>query len=384
LLADSMSTNNVVIMQMGDKSYNFQLYNADISFSSTEGVINFNADNRLQVTGEKLMVEESTISAIPLNCEFNSIYTIVLEKNETGFSFPTSIEEEEFVVFDTNAESRFKILPTYVTSNPEKLESDSDRLYQNKLNRIENFALNLNEQLFSGADWCKLNRYIQLCIEHNLPFSAFDLIRASCSSTNLTAKLLYSLILNSGNKDEFSRTCIKMEEELGFKFHWCSFESIEDEISSIFELIGNDKLEFIIERVSLIMRPHYIQARHPEWNKQLDPIIPTIDKMRRNLGESVINELPESCPKMSEERKAIIQLINPNVPSRLKIMFRVPITVALLKLDKYKNELPTTENIVDLWHLNNHMVRRNMMYCENLDPIWYDFAVSYAKRQILI
>ncbi|MFD3409039.1 hypothetical protein SKC37_10250 [Aquirufa sp. HETE-83D] len=383
LLADSMSTNNVVVMQMGGKIYNFQLYNADILFRSTDGVINFTADNRLQVTSEKLLIEESTISAIPLNCELNSISTIVLEKNETGFSFPSGIEEEEFIVFDTNIESSFKILPTYVTSNPEKLESDSERLYQNKLNRIENFALSLNEQLFSEADWRKLNKYIQLCIEHDLPFSAFDIIRASSSSTDLTAKLLCSLIMNSVNKDEFIRTCVKMEEELGFKFHWCSFESIEDEISSILELIGFEKLGFIMERVSLIMRLHYFQVTHPEWRKQLAPIIPTINQMRRNLGEAVINELPRKYPWISDQRKKIIQLNDPNVSNRLKIMFRVPITVALLKLNLYKNELPTTGNVSDLWHLNNHEVRRNMMYCENLDPTWYDFAISYAKRIIL-
>jgi hypothetical protein len=383
LLADSMSTNNVVVMRMDDKSYMFQLYNADISFRSIDGEINFTAENRLQVTGAKLMIGESAISAIPLNCELNSIYTIVLEKNETGFSLPTIIEEEEFIVFDTNSESRFKILPTYVTSNPTNLESDKNILYQNKLNRIENFALKLNEQLFSGNEWCKLNKYIQLCIEHDLPFSAFDLIRASCSSTDLTAKLLCSLIMNSVNKDEFIRTCVKMEEELGFKFHWCSFESIEDEISSILELIGFEKSEFIMERISLIMRPHYIQATHPEWKKQLGPIFLTIKQMRRNLGKAVINELPRKYPWISEQRKEIILLNDPNVSKRLIIMFRVPITVALLKLNLYKNELPTTGNVSDLWHLNNHEVRRNMMYCENLDTAWYDFAVSYAKRIIL-
>ncbi len=382
LLADSMSTSNVVILEIEDKSYNFQIYNSEISFKSSEGNIYITSDNRLLIKCTNHWNDEIRISAIPLNCDLNSISEIILEKEGDGLSFPRGIKEDEFIVFDSNAESSVKILPTYVTSNNVKLELDKNKLYENKLNRINFFAENLSEQSILGNDWSKLYSYIQLCLRLKLPFSAFDIIRAACSSTELTAKLLCSIIRNSTDKEDFIRTCEKMEDELGFKFHWCSFDSIDIAINWMIDAIGVGKLHFILEMILCIMRPKYFKINHSDWGKTLKPIKPSINNMRMLLGETVINELPKNCPWISEQRKYIITLDEPNISNRLKIMFRVPIIVALLKLNNYKSELPAREHIYDLWHLNNHEVRRNMIYCENLDPDWYDFAVSYAKQRI--
>lgn len=390
LLADSMASGNIVVMEMQGKRIQFKAYNTRLSYQNEYGDLRQSEDKKLLINLKKsddLDINYTPQSnyllyAVPLNCELKDINSIELDRDDDSFYIHESINNQEFIVFDTNKDINCKILPTYVTTNQDYIISPPvpEVLYQNKLVRIAEFYRQLSDDSIDGQEWQKLYRYIEICNQFNLPFSAFDIIRAACSSSDICAKLFFFLICYSTRNEEFIRTCGKMEEELGFRFHWCSFESIQKNFNSIIDNHGNDAIGLILEKSSLIIDRKFLMFNNNNWKMPEGFHLNTsMNSMRQRLGESVINELPHWRPFIPETRKTIIPIDN----KKLKIMTRCPIAIALVKLNLYESELPNGGKILDLWHLNNHEIRRNIIYCENLDNQWYDLAITYAINQIL-
>lgn len=367
LLADVMASANIVIMEMQGKRIQFKAYNACLSYLNEDGSLRQLEDKRLLINLKKnddLDVNNTPESnyllyAVPLNCELININSIELERgDDDSFYLPEDVNDQEFIVFDTNKDINCKILPTYVTTNQDHIISPPvpEVLYQNKLVRIAEFYRQLSDDSIDGQEWQKLYRYIEICNQFNLPFSAFDIIRAACSSSDICAKLFFFLICYSARNEEFIRTCGKMEEELGFRFHWCAFESIQKNFNSIIDNYGNDVIGSILEKSSLIIDRKFLMFNNNDWKMPEGFHLKTsMNSMRQRLGESVINELPYSRPFIIEGRKAVIPVEN----KKLKIMVRCPTAIALVKLNIYESELPNGGKIVDLWHLNNQEIRRN-------------------------
>ncbi len=388
LLADSMAAGNVVNMEMQGKIIQFKAYNAILAFKNDDGSLSQSEDGRLLLN----ILKHGTLDfdtpqfnyflyAVPLNCELDNIIPIELERCDDGFCIPLDVNEQEFIVFDTQTDITCKILPTYVSTNQSHLVFPLHQgvLNQKKLDRISKFANQLAEDSIDGPEWQKLNRYIQLCTQFDLAFSAFDSIRAAISSSKIAAKLYFFLICHSATNEDFIRVCEKMEEELAFRFYWCAFESIEAGFNWTTSYYGEEYLATILDKAKLVIEPKFLSFQPSEWKITEGFHLKTaINNMRGKLGESVIGELPHRRPFIIKSRKFIIQIEHEN----LKIMARCPITIALLKLNLYESELPDGGNAYDIWHFNNHEVRRNMMYCENLDPEWNDLAITYAFNQI--
>jgi hypothetical protein len=237
LLADSMASGNIVVMEMQGKRIQFKAYNTRLSYLNEYGDLRQSEDKKLLINLKKsddLDINYTPQSnyllyAVPLNCELKDINSIELDRDDDSFYIHESVSNQEFIVFDTNKDINCKILPTYVTTNQDYIISPPvpEVLYQNKLVRIAEFYRQLSDDSIDGQEWQKLYRYIEICNQFNLPFSAFDIIRAACSSSDICAKLFFFLICYSTSNEDFIRTCGKMEEELGFRFHWCSFESIQ-------------------------------------------------------------------------------------------------------------------------------------------------------------
>jgi hypothetical protein len=392
LLADAMASANIVIMEIQGKRIQFKAYNATLSYLNEDGYLRQMEDERLLINLKKNVdadIHNTTESnyllyAVPLNCELTNIKSIELERYNDGFCLPKDVSEQEFIVFDTHKDLNCKILPTYVTTNQANIVSPltQEVLYQNKLTRIKEFHRQLASDSIDGSEWQKLNRYIELCNQFNLPFSAFDIIRAACSSSDLCSKLFFFLICYSttNKNDDFIRTCGKMEEELGFRFNWCAFKSFEKAFDSTIDICGIDTISSILEKSSLIVEPKFLMFNNNDWKMpERFHLKTSMNDMRSRLGESVIDELPHWRPFITENRKTIIPIDNKN----LKIMARCPIAIALVKLNLYVSELPNLGSTVDLWHLNNQEIRRNIIYCENLDVKWYNLAITYAINQIL-
>jgi len=389
LLVDAMASSNVVIMEMQGKRVQFRAYNTTLSYLNEDGSLRQIEDERLLISLKKCSDIDAQIHdsnyllyAVPLNCELENINPFELERDNNGICLPKDISEQEFIVFDTHKDINCKILPTYVTTNQANIVSPPvpDVLYQSKLVRVAEFYRQLSDDSVDGQEWQKLYRYIEICNQFNLPFSAFDIITAACSSSDICAKLFFFLICYTPSNEDFIRTCGKMEEELGFRFHWCSFESIQKNIIPIIDNYGNDVIGSILEKSSLIIDRKFLMFNNNNLKMPEGFHLNTsMNSMRQRLGESVINELPHWRPFISENRKTIISIDN----KKLKIMARCPIAIALVKLNLYESELPNGGNTFDLWNLNNQEIRRNIIYCENLDVEWYDLAITYAINQIL-
>ena len=222
-------------------------------------------------------------------------------------------------------------------------------------------------------------KYLNLCIEHDLPFSTFDILRAACTNSKIAANLFMFIVCNFPNKIEFIRVCEKLENELGFRFNWVSYDSFIEAFNWITDSYGLNPADFsIISEIAT----QYVDAKYL-FREGMDVKLPQdfllnreIVNMRARLGEKVINELPIYRPWLSKEQKQIIVIDN----ERLKIIVRTPITVALMKVNQY--ETPKESRFLNIWHPNNYEIRRNMMYCENLDKEWFSLAVNYTLKKI--
>jgi hypothetical protein len=379
-----MDSKNKVVMEISGKTFYFQIYNSRLRYKNQDNLLNYSIDNKLIIQVEKKeednlkeLYPDYNLYAIPLNCDLSNIEVIEIEKIESYYSFPITVKDTEFIVFDNEKDITFKILPTYVSTIQDNLIAPLEYsiIKEKKEKRINDFAISLNNSYISDSDWQKLNKYIKVCIQYHLPFSAFDSIRASCSNSELTAKLFFCILINAETNDEFIKTCEKMEEELGFKFHWCSFETFESAVNWIFEIWSNINIGDILERAKLYLEPKYLNFDKKDW--KCSPHLNTeISSMRARLGETIINELPQKIPWLKELRKHIIPF--PNEIPKLKIMARCPFTIGLSKLNLYTKDLNETEGKHDIWNLNNHEVRRNIIYCQQIDPEWYDLALKYT------
>lgn len=388
-LADSMAIGNVVNMEMQGKRIQFKAYNTILSYKNDDGSFRQTADGRSLIKVKKQGSADFEIPpnnyflyVVALNCELESIFPIKLERNDYGFHLPKEVNEQEFIAFDTREDNTLKILPTYISTNQSHLVFAANKGVPNqrKHDRITAFANKLAEDSIYGPEWKKLIKYILLCKQYDLPFSAFDNIRAAVSSSKLTAKLFFYLICQSEDNEDFIRVCEKMEEELAFRFYWCSFESIEDGIKWTINHFGEEYFHTILERALIVIEPKFLSFQEAQFKINTNFHLKTaINKMREKLGEAVIGELPDRRPLIIKTRKTVIQIDH----EKLKIMARCPIAIALLKLNLYETELPAGGNANDIWHFNNHEIRRNMMYCENLDTEWNDMAITYAINKFL-
>jgi hemerythrin superfamily protein len=386
MLGDPMNPENKVVIKIKNKTFYFQGYTNQISFKNNDGTLNLSKDNRLVINLNKIvdqdLKEDFCLYAVPLNCELSNINIIELEKYGDGFSFPESIKETQFIVFDNNKDKDCKILPTYVTTSEDNIVNllDPDILKERKKERIEAFAKSLFDQNTNEEEWQKLLQYVKICSDFQLPLSAFDNLRAACSNSDLTARLFFFLLYYSSNNEEFMKRCEKFEQELGFKFYWCSFDSFSSADRWVGETWPVD-LILLIERAGTHVKTQHLNYNPNDWvfNGSINS---EITNMRARLNHTVLTELPKRYPWLSEESKQIITITN-DMPYRLKVMARSPITIGLCKLNLYNEQLPEGDKVHDLWHFENHEIRRNIIYCEELDKNWFDIAVKYTIKEIL-
>ncbi|MBK7038244.1 MAG: hypothetical protein IPH42_18440 [Bacteroidetes bacterium] len=388
LLADSMSKRNIVKMEIAGKIYFFQTYNSGLKFKNEDNLLLYTEDNRVLIQIVKNELEDfnvlesnCTLFAVPLNCPASIIDVIELEKVVDGYSFPISIKDKEFIVFDYNREINCKILPTYISTIQENLlvPIENEMLKEKRNIRISSYAVTLLESKMNDEEWQKLYKYLKICKHFNIPFSAFDNIRASCASSELAAKLFFYLIFYTESDYEFIEYCERLEEELGFRFHWCSYNSIGSAVDWTLIAWPEVGIDNILRKANLHLETKYLHFNKNDW-EIVTPINSEINNMRARLGEAIINELPSRRPWLKEERKGIIPF--PNEIPKLKIMARCPIAIGLIKCDIYSSELPVNDNKFDIWDHNNHEVRRNIIYCQQLDPEWYELAVTYTINKL--
>ena len=364
-LYEVMSPDNEIIIELENKNYKVKLYNNQVSVEKEE-------NGKVKLKLEHLL-DNKELYAIPIECDINQINVITLHESDNGFCFSKQVESEKFIVFNRSNVSS-KILPCYVSSNPDDIETTPE----NKLERLENSGKILANCGPNDESWNKLFRYLNLCREYDLPFSTFDILRGVCTNSDNAAKLFFYIVCNFADKIEFVRICERLENELGFRFHWISYSSFSKAFEWVCEAYGMSNprdIQIIYETATQYVDAKYLEQGGANNNLPKDFHLKSeIKFMRERLGERAIRELPFGKPRLTSTQKEIIRIDSDS--NKLKIMARTPVAVALLKLDKY------IISEWDLWHPSSYKVRRNMMYCENLDPEWYTKAIAFTFTKI--
>ena len=395
-LNDIMDEENIVVFEFGDKLFNFKLYNLKLKWKDENHKFEIVRDTYIKIqlidSYNKPInnIDESfKLYSVPLNCALESIVESELFFEDGYYLLKIVDSIKEFVIYSNYNLTEYRVLPTYITTESIIFDTDnSNAKHIIKSERINNFSNSLNSQNFNEDEWSKLLIYIQLCKQFSIPFSTFDNIRAACSSDSLVAKFYLFLVLFSSNNDDFFKTCTKIEDDLGFRFQWFSYDEFEKWFIVAIDLYTNEVelTSFVIERAKIFLEIKFLFYKKRDWQLPDDfHLNAKISNLRSDLGIEVINELPyHPKPYLDDISKNIItqNFDNSKIQDKFKIILRTPVVVALSKLNLYKNLVSPDLDFKNFWHFDNNLMRRNMIYCEEKNTDWYNIALAYSINKL--
>ena len=236
----------------------------------------------------------------------------------------------------------------------------------------------------------KVKKYFDICIEHELPFSTFDFIRASFSSPELISKTFCFLSIYNADTDFIDRTCQILEEDLGFAFHWVpkkywgsSIQWLEKGFVNTYNQKDTESIIQSIQKniIELISNSEPIQWFSNISNYFLSGSLKPIEgfhlntevhKLRQSLSARVLDELPEISPKIMHEFKELLPVTSDNF--RVKILLKSPLAVAL-SIAGYDEKI---------WNIDEHSetIRRNIQYSQRISPDWYGKAILFCLNRL--
>jgi hypothetical protein len=388
-LTDTMNKNS---------SVSVELYDSNETLISTYFIKNHNKSLSYDYENEQVNIRlkepetEIDLFAIPLDCSPSNIELISLNKGDDRFIFPFTIAEKFIIISEiNNNKNNSKLLPCFISTN----QDNQPTTIIDRKQRIKNHIANLKSQNANEYSWERLRKYYKICINHEIPFSTFDIFRAAASTPELATKLFCFLSIYNDDDNFIYKTCNELENDLGFCFHWiskCYWEKAVVWIIESFNLLETS------EEIKLLKEMIYslINSSEPiEWfniiaeftinnkiNTNIDFHLNTeIQKLRQYLGEKVLNELPydnnctvelKECPTISDEFIGIFPVTKDNY--LIKILLKVPIAVALSISGK--DEF--------IWHDSekDERIRRNIQYCQWIAPDWYGKSILYCLNQL--
>lgn len=359
-LADAMDHRNKVCLELieGSKSKTYEI----AGFSHT-----LNVEEQFQNNVSLYLSEdELDLYAIPLNCKSENIELIPLLRNELSYMIPSTEITNQFIVI-SSIESGNQLMPRFVNT-------DEDFVGISKEDRIDHFHSQLLEDHFEGQIWKQLLTYFNVCIKNDLPFSAFDQLRAISRSSKVAARAFLFLGINQEEIDYFIQIAIpEMEKDLGFCFHWIKNEDWEIALNELNELYKSQYFEQIFGLISLYMHENgfddVLKIITGENVKKENILNSDIRDLRAQLGERVLKELPRMTPKITKEYNIPI---NDHLP--VKLLLRSPIAVA--------ESIKDTPNAYPIWAGDDHResIRRNIQYSQYLNSEFYSRVILHALK----
>jgi hypothetical protein len=312
------------------------------------------------------------VYAVPLECESQSIFLKELERMDEGFRFVDEPLAFKYIVFGDGVKGG-SIKPAFFQiAYPQNIEMPDDRK-----TRLEIYGKSLLDGDPESDSWKQVLSYYQICIANDLPFATFEIIRACTLSSCLAARLFLFLVCYSSSEYFATAECPKLEEDLGFCFHWVAASDWNEAITwlecdtRVFSLVSQE-----IANVYSTQHPveHFQQIRQ----FVLQDSKPTIDanialnqkfnSVRATLGEKVLRGIPNQYPKLPEIYNQILAPIKAG--SNVTLLLKCPMAVALSIAGK------------DLCLWDDDHIRRNVRYSQQLHPDWYGFAVCYFLSKI--
>lgn len=361
-LADAMDYRNKVCIELKEgsslKSYEFS------GFSHTLNVENqFLSEVRLFDSEDHL-----DLYAIPLNCESSQIAPIPLLNGEETYKIPACEATKQFIVISSE-EGQYQLMPRFVNVQEDFVGIDKEE-------RIAKYHEGLAQSDFQSEYWKQLLAYFNISVQYNLPYSTFDQIRAIAKSGVVAARAFLYFGVNQYDSDIFIQKSIpEVEKDLGISFHWISVSDwgiALDEISATFGaqdfenyvgLLTSYLFENELSEVIQFISSGKINAE-PISHMQ-------IHSLRKELGHSVLSELPRICPKISDDYKIPIKE-HPQV----QLLIKAPIFVAeTIKGIPQKYTIWSSDEIADT-------VRRNIQYCQYLNKDFYKKTILHVLKQL--
>jgi hypothetical protein len=179
--------------------------------------------------------------------------------------------------------------------------------------------------------------------------------------------------------------CQKLEQDLGFSFHWINKEhwvkalewvecllSAKDIDENRGLICGNINSYFnnLYPTSNFRKLSKYIFNNDANFAIQGFALNSKISSLRSSLGERVLTQLPTKCPKIQEVYKPIIPVSEDT--KIIKLLLKSPLAVALSISGKDEN----------IWDENNEEVRRYIRYSQQLNPEWYSEAIVYSLSKL--
>lgn len=318
---------------------------------------------------------ETELLAIPLDCTASEMVTLELERDGGRYEITRDGKLEKFIIFAKT--NQFRVQPAFISLDRLNVPTDDNDRKLRVLQLIDQLLLDSPTE----DSWQRFLTYYNVCFDHGLPYSTFDILRAVGFSSLIAAKAFAFLICYDGKDGFKDGAWEQMEQDIGFSFHWISRSDWDDAFQWI---CANDAPESMSEiSASLIshlenLQParyfqrvmtYVLQGRTPDIQSGFH-LNTRVNDLRSLLGSRVVNELPKTFPLIPEKYQHIIPVnhVNQNV----EILLRAPVIVALSIAGK--------DNA--LWHRDNEHKRRNIRYSQQLAPEWYAEALNYCITKI--
>ena len=311
-------------------------------------------------------IDELELFAVPLNCKPEQINLIPLSILENGYKIPECNFTSQFIIISSK-NNKIQLMPRFVNTN-------NDFIGEDKNERIENYHKKLENSDFQSDLWKELLAYFNICINHNLPFSTFDQIRAISRSSKVLAKAFFFLGINQLDIDDYMQKIIpELEKDLGICFHWIKKEDWKLALNEICELIRWDNFPLVFDTLSkyfannnLEQIPHFLNDTKPNVSPVLNP---NIIEVRSKLNSKVLNGLPRSIPRVNEYYK-----IPKDGHQNIFLLINSPIAVAESILGINTN--------YPIWGGDDfrEKIRRNIQYSQYLTPDFYNHIILHTLK----
>jgi hypothetical protein len=348
------------------KEYKIKRYNQTIEMG-------FDGDNNVIINTEP---SNPDLYAIPLECTNAQLNLYDLKNNNGDYSFSNNTGLEKFIIFCSN-DSKAMVQPTFISLNPDNRSSTpEDRMVRVIRLRDELLAAKCEDDV-----WQRFLSYYKICLNHDLPYSTFDILRAIGFSSTLAARTFVFLLSYDDTQSFADDVCKNIEDDLGLSFHWIN----KNDWGTAMEWVGchtNTDLMALVSsgiksffddlypsNLFLKISNYVTQNIRPQMQSDYH-LHRRIIELRASLGAKVLSELPNACPKIPEEYKNIIGVNGEN--ANVKILLKSPLAVALSITGKDET----------LWNEQNEYIRRNVIYSQQLNPEWYSEAIIYCLTKI--
>jgi len=327
--------------------------------------------------GEFIIATKNTqnadLFAVPLDGSSDTLCLYGLNNQEGIYSLQSEKNLRTFMIFSSK-DSPIRVQPILVSLNEARDRSEDDKRF-----------LQLKEQLinskFTDDIWKKVLDYYQICLNHDLAFAAFDVLKIAASWSTLAARLFVFLLSYTDDDSFIEEASTRIEYDIGLSFHWIwkedwaaalewigCFENKEQNVLVIAgirkyfnQLLPTIFFETICNYILQDTKPKVSTGYH---------VNAKVADLRSSLGEKVLSQLPTKCPEIPDAYKDILPVTEANY--NVKILLRSPVAVALAISGQ-------TES---LWGIQNENIRRNVKYCQQLDPSWYSESICYCITKI--